>query len=227
MPQQLLKIPLRNYKYCYFVPSVIRLTGLFKFNCMHKCAALLLSAGVYLLAACGNSDQKKVVVMASGKIEVKGDVVKFEPGTQHNEAEVVLSGNEVTIDLPGGKKGFAVTEPGVYVLNLQKDTLIGSIQRYGETNEGKISQETLMQRMDSLQNLMVGTGVTDAKKNYFIPPMQITKITTDQNAIIRGAFRGIPASIEPIDGKVPEVYKFITNKDARETLDRLKKMMTE
>jgi hypothetical protein len=84
-----------------------------------------------------------------------------------------------------------------------------------------------MARMDSLKNLMVGTGVTAEKKNYFIPPMQIQKITTDQNAIIRGAFRGIPASIEPIDGKVPEVYKFITNKDARETLDRLQKMIAQ
>lgn len=194
---------------------------------MKKWNIVLLAAGIGLLSACGNSNQKKVVVMASGKIEVKGDQVKFEPGTQHNEADVVLSGNEIMIDIPGGKKGFAVTEPGVYVLNLQKDTLIGSIQRYGETNEGKISQETLMARMDSLKNLMVGTGVTAEKKNYFIPPMQIQKITTDQNAIIRGAFRGIPASIEPIDGKVPEVYKFITNKDARETLDRLQKMMAQ
>lgn len=194
---------------------------------MKKWNRVLLVAGIGLLSACGNSSKKKVVVMASGKIEVKGDQVKFEPGTQHNEADVVLSGNEIMIDIPGGKKGFSVTEPGVYVLNLQKDTLIGSIQRYGETNEGKISQETLMARMDSLKNLMVGTGVTAEKKNYFIPPMQIQKITTDQNAIIRGAFRGIPASIEPIDGKVPEVYKFITNKDARETLDRLQKMMAQ
>ena len=29
------------------------------------------------------------------------------------------------------------------------------------------------------------------------------------------------------DGKVPEVYKFVTNKDARETIGRLEKMLKQ
>jgi hypothetical protein len=180
------------------------------------------------LAACGGGDVKKVVVMASGKFAVNGDAINFEPGTQHNEAEIEIKSGKITVSSSQGSKDYAVNEPGVYLLNLQNDTLIGSIQNFGSGGgESKITQEILIARMDSLKQLTTGANVSAAKKNYFIPPAVLQKITSDKNAIVRGPYRGIPASIEPVDGKAPEVYKFITNKDARETLGRLETMLKQ
>ena len=181
-----------------------------------------------LLAACSSTPQKKVVVMASGKLSVNGDVVSFEPGTQHNEQTITLKGDKLTVTDPSGSKDYAVTEPGTWLLNLKKDTLIGSFQVFGEagTREGRITHEQMMQRMDSLQQLMTGANVTAARKNHFLAPNDLKKITSADNAIVVGPFKGMPASLEPDKkGNIPEVYKFISNKDARETLDRLEKML--
>ena len=50
-------------------------------------------------------------------------------------------------------------------------------------------------------------------------PYNIKKIGTEVTAIVRSSFRGIPGVVEAgSDGKVPEVYKFFTVKQKRETL---------
>ncbi len=184
------------------------------------------------LAACSTPPQKKVVVMASGKFTVSqnGDAIQFEPGTQHNEEVINLKGDKITLNNGGTTKDISVAEPGVYLLNLKNDTLIGSLQVFGDasTRESRITQEELMTRMDSLQQLMVGSNVTPERKNHYLAPGDFKKISAEDNAIVVGPYRGIPASLSPdADGKVPEVYKFITNKDARATLDRLTKMLKE
>lgn len=170
--------------------------------------------------------------MASGKFTVSpnGDAIQFEPGTQHNEQVINLKGDKITLTNAGANKELTVSEPGVYLLNLKNDTLIGSLQAFGDasTREGRITQDVLMERMDSLQQLMQGTNVSAEKKNHFLAPGDFKKISSKDNAIIVGPFRGIPASLSPDkDGAIPEVYKFITNKDARATLDRLTKMLKE
>ncbi|MBC6491152.1 hypothetical protein ACFSQD_14670 [Flavihumibacter stibioxidans] len=185
-------------------------------------------SALVMLAACSSAPQKKVVVMSSGKINVTGDAVSFDPGTQHNEQTITLKGDKLTVTDPSGSKDYAVTEPGTWLLNLKKDTLIGSFQAFGEagSREGRITQEQMMERMDSLKQLMVGANISAARKNHFLAPGDFKKITTADNAIIVGPFKGMPASLEPDKkGNIPEVYKFISNKDARETLDRLEKML--
>lgn len=190
------------------------------------------SLALLAFASCSTPPQKKVVVMASGKFTVSqtGDAIQFEPGTQHNEEVITLKGDKITLNDGTGSKDLTVTEPGVYLLNLKKDTLIGSLQSFGDasTRESRITQEVLMNRMDSLQQLMVGTNVTPERKNHFLAPGDLKKISAEDNAIVVGPYRGIPASLSPDkDGKVPEVYKFITNKDARATLDRLTNMLKQ
>lgn len=190
------------------------------------------SIAALAFAACSTPPQKNVVVMASGKFTVSptGDAIQFEPGTQHNEQIISLKGDKITLNNGSTTKDLTVTEPGVYLLNLKNDTLIGSLQAFGDasTREGRITQEELMNRMDSLQQLMVGTNVSAEKKNHYLAPGDFKKISSKDNAIVVGPFRGIPASLTPDkDGNVPEVYKFITNKDARAILDRLTKMLKE
>jgi hypothetical protein len=41
------------------------------------------------------------------------------------------------------------------------------------------------------------TGVSEAKRNYSIPPMSIAKITKNTDAQIIGPFRKIPGSFDP------------------------------
>ncbi|KIC94773.1 hypothetical protein [Flavihumibacter solisilvae] len=191
---------------------------------------LIAAAAVAAFAACSTPPQKKVVVMSSGKMVVTGDAIKLEPGTQHNEETITVNGDKITVNSPSGAKEYPVTEPGSWLLNLKNDTLIGSYQSFGEagSREGRISQEQMQERMDSLSQLMTGSNVSAAKRNYFLAPGDFKKITSAENAIIVGPFKGMPASLEPDkNGQVPEVYKFITNKDARETLSRIEKMLKE
>lgn len=188
--------------------------------------------GVAFLFACSSqhTPAKKVVVMSSGKLTVVGDVVTLEPGTQHNETPVKLTGSTLTVKNGANSKEYAVPEAGTWLLNLKNDTLIGSYQNYGDASgrESSISQEVMMERMDSLKALMQGSNVTAAKKNHFAAPNQLIKINGEDNTIIVGPYKGIPGSLTPgDDGKVPEVYKFITNRDARETLDKLEKLLKQ
>ncbi len=191
---------------------------------------LLYLFAITAFTACSTPPAKKVVVMASGKINAAGDVLTYEPGTQHNETSINLQGDKLTVKNGSDSKDYPVTEAGTWLLNLQKDTLIGSVQNYGESDsrEGSITQEALMERMDSLRQLTLGTNVSAAKKNHFLEPGSLKKISAEDNAIIVGPFKGMPASLTPgKDGKTPEVYKFITNNDARETLGRLEKMLKQ
>ncbi len=190
-----------------------------------------LFAAVFLCSCSSHqAPGKKVVVMSSGKVTVAGDIVTLEPGTQHNETPVTLAGTKLTVKAGGDSKDYEVPEAGTWLLNLKKDTLIGSIQNYGgeSTREGSISQEVMMERMDSLKALMQGTNVSAARKNHFAAPGQLIKINGEDNTVIVGPFKGIPASLTPDHaGKIPEVYKFISNKDARETLDKLEKLLKQ
>jgi len=91
--------------------------------------------------------------MASGKIKVEGESISYEPGTQHNEATITITGDKLVVNTGTASKEYPVATAGTWLLNLQKDTLIGGYQSFGEaaTREGKITQDQLQQRMDSLQ----------------------------------------------------------------------------
>jgi hypothetical protein len=179
-----------------------------------------------LLAACSGG-QKKVMVMASGELTADGNTIKVDPSLTHNEKELVFTGDKVTLTVQstnGTSKTFDLTENGSYLLNLQMDTLIGGIVNYGAGDgmPGSITSDQLDHIIDSTKQLMAGQNASDEKKSYFLPPFTIKKLTTQDNAKIIGSFKGIPYSNEPdASGKIPEVYKFFTNKQKRETLNDL------
>ena len=69
---------------------------------------------------------------------------------------------------------------------------------------------------------MLGKNASAANKTFFIPPATIQKISAEENARLVSSFKGIPYKVEAdADGKIPEVYKFFTNKQKRETLTEL------
>lgn len=191
---------------------------------MGKLLTNLFIVFIAILAGCSGGVEKKVLVMASGKIDVQGNTVNFQPSSQHNEVEVGVTGDKLTVASPSGSSDFPVPENGLYILNLKKDTLVGSYQRLGTDNSQQvISQENLKSRIDSLNQLMVGSNTNAANRNFNIPPNQLSKITANTNAQIVGPYKKMPASFEA--GKEHEIYKFYTNKEMQEIINKLKPMV--
>src|SRR5687767_7835332 len=116
----------------------------------------------YCLTACsGGGEGKKVLVMASGKVQVNENVVTLEPGTTHTEMEIPVTTDKLTVNSPAGSTDFKVADAGLYLLNIKNDTLVGSYQRIGTDNsQTVISQENLKTRIDSLNKLMAGTNTS-------------------------------------------------------------------
>lgn len=198
-------------------------------------AIMLACFAMFLLAACSSNHEKKVVIMANGKmtIDESKQNIKLEPSNTHTEEELVFnSGDKVTINVDGGNgvKTFDVTDDGVYLLNLKLDTLTGGMVKYStEGRAGSMSREQLDRMIDSTQKLIIGQDVSDAKKNYFVIPWNIKKVTDNINARLIGPYKGIPYKIEEdASGKPTEIYKFFTNKQQRESLgDLLGRMNTK
>jgi hypothetical protein len=180
----------------------------------------------FFFAACSGGGQKKVVVMANGKFTVTDKTIKIDPSLTHNEQELYFKDDKLTLTVEntaGGTKTFDLTENGVYLLNLQSDTLIGGIVNYGTGGmPATITAEALDHIIDSTQQLMAGQNANDAKGTFFLPPFTIKKISAKENTRLVGSFKGIPYKIEEDNnGKIPEVFKFFTTKQKRETLNDL------
>lgn len=192
---------------------------------MKSFLVLLISIISFSFYSC-SGDGKKVVVMASGTIKADGSTITLQPGTTHNEQTISPGGDKITVNSPSGSKEFEVKESGLYLLNLKKDTLAGSYQKTGTDNSQiVITQENLWERVDSLTLLMKGQGVSEAKRNYSIPPMSMAKITNNTNAEIVGPYRKLPGSFDP--SKEHEVYKFFTNKEISDIIEKVKKNMAK
>jgi hypothetical protein len=182
------------------------------------------------LTACSGGGDKKVLIMASGKVTADGEKknVKLDPGTSHNEQEITLPGADketITVESPDGNKTYDLEGAGYFVLNLKPDTLVGGVVRYGSTGMAtNLSNEQVDHIIDSTQKLMLGQNASDASKTYFIAPFTVKKVSDNSGSKVVGPYNGIPRSIEvDEDGNGPEMYKFFTNKQKRETLVDLQK----
>ena len=191
---------------------------------MQRFSVSILLAAVSLLTACA-AHSKKIIVYASSSIQADntGMNITVTDGTTHHEQELEFKGADpVTLNIqsPSGKYTLEAKEDGLYVINLKNDTVVGSYQHVGEDNgDSKITQDALKQKVDSLQKLVAGLNISAANRNYFIPPGKIAKITADTRAKVFGPFTTIPGSFDA--GSVPEIYKFYTNKEVWEIINRL------
>jgi hypothetical protein len=70
---------------------------------------------------------------------------------------------------------------------------------------------------------MRGQNVSEAKRNFSLPPFTIARITKNTDAQIIGPYRKLPGSFDP--NREHEVYKFYTNKEIGEIIEKVKKMM--
>ena len=200
---------------------MIKTLSSFAFCCIAIC----------MLAACGGSHHKKVVIMSNGKLTLdeSKQKIKQDPGNTHVEEILEFTTDKVKLEVESsyGKKEFDLTEDGVYVLNIKVDTLVGAIVNYAASQKAtSISGETLDRMIDSTRQMLEGKNVSDEKKTYWIVPNTIKKVTAATNATILGPYKNIPSEVS-VDGsgKPLEVYKFFTNKQKRETLDDMLKRL--
>lgn len=189
-----------------------------------------------LFAACSSGGSgKKVVVMSSGKIQVDPadpKVINFTPGTQHNEQELTFSGSDkvtITVKSADGSKTYDLPDQGLYLLNLKNDTLLGNLVNFGQSGmPTSISTEQLEHIIDSTKQFINGQNVSDEKKTYFLVPGSIKKLSANSNGSVLNPYKAIPYSVEvDKDGKAPEIYKFLTVVQKRESLDEMIKRMTK
>jgi hypothetical protein len=187
-------------------------------------AIILLAA----FTACGHG--KKIIVYAntdSFDVDASQKNITLTNGTTHQEKELEFSGSDpVTLNIKSSSGTFTLqaTEDGLYIANLQKDTLVGSYQRIGADN-GKViyTPELVKKTVDSLAQLTTGLNANAANKNYFLLPNKIIKVTENTKAKIYGPYTTIPSGFDATT--VPELYKFYTNKDIREIMDKLTGMV--
>jgi len=178
------------------------------------------------LGAC-SSHQKKVLVYANSKIQVDDSQknITVTDGTTQVEQELNFNtGDVVVLNITNSKGQYKleVTEDGLWLANLKKDTLVGSMQHTGETRNTRITQDELKLQLDSLNKLVRGENVTAAAKNYFIPPGKIQKISNFTNAKIFGPFTPVPSAFDA--GSVPEIYKFYNLSEENEIISKLTEM---
>jgi hypothetical protein len=194
---------------------------------MQKLSGFLLLLVITGFTACKGHD-KKVLVYASSDIQVDNTKqhITVSDGSGHREQELEFSvGDPVALDVqsPTGKLSLNVQEDGLYILNLQHDTVIGSFQHVGaENGEARITQDMLKQKLDSLQKLTRNENVNEANKNYFIVPGKMVKISSNTQGKVFGPYITIPGSFDA--GSVPEVYKFYSIGEIREIIANLQKM---
>src|SRR4030095_15500379 len=184
---------------------------------------LLILAYACLLCGCGQKG-KMVIVMTSGEATLAGTALSINPGNTHTEQVQKYASGVNSIDIKGfpAATSASIGETGLYVLNLKNDTLVGSLQNFaaGEA-ANKITQDELKKKIDSLQSLVVGQNASTANHNCFIPPGKAQLISTNMEAQVYGPYVKTPSTVE---GNA-EVYKFYTNKQVRETIEKLTKMM--
>ena len=141
----------------------------------------LILVGLVFLGAC-SSHQKKVLVYANSKIQVDESQknITVTDGTTQVEQELNFNtGDVVVLNITNSKGQYKleVTEDGLWLANLKKDTLVGSMQHTGESRNTRITQDELKLQLDSLNKLVRGENVSAAAKNYFIPQDKIQNIS--------------------------------------------------
>ena len=193
-----------------------------------KTNLIILAACVLVFTAC-NNHIKKIIVYANNEADIneeaktvtqKDTVGHLDKTIQYSTGDKVLLktkslAGETTIDIP---------EDGYYIVNLKaKDTIIGGYQKYATPGEANrvMTQADLLRNIDSLQQMIENKNISTANRTFFILPNTSAKITANTEATIVGPYRRM-TSIAKEGDKDPEVYRFYSITEVRETIAKLK-----
>jgi hypothetical protein len=194
---------------------------------MHRLSLLLLICSSVFIYSCHS---KKVVVYADNDIQVDNAQknITVTDGTTFTVKELDFSSSgavDVDVQWPKGKMVLTTSpEDGLSIANLTADTIVGSYQRVGADNgQVKLTTDQLKYMVDSLYQLTGGMNVIPRNRNYFIPPGKVVRISENVKAKIFPPYTKIPGGFDA--SATPEVYKFYTNREVREIIDNLTKMI--
>jgi len=150
--------------------------------------------------------------------------ISAKDGRGHEEKIINISSAEVALKLngPTGEASVTFKENGLYIINIKNDTIIGSKQNYitPKLQKDMMTQDELKVKIDSLYQLTEAKNISAANHNFFILPNQAVKITDNLEAIIVGPFHQMTTA-ERVDGVEPEIYRFYSIREIRETIAKL------
>lgn len=190
----------------------------------------ILSAAVLFASCSGHT--KKVIVYANNDavINEEAKTVVNKDNTGHLDKTLLYStGDKVTINvtfMDGKTAAIDLPEDGYYIVNTKaKDTIVGGWQKFSTPEEANrvMTQEELKHNIDSLKQMVAGANISAASRTYFILPGAAAKITANSNAEIIGPYHRI-TSIAKVGDEEPEVYRFYSIGEVRETIGKLEKL---
>ena len=193
---------------------------------------LLFAAGaVCLLLASCSSGSKKIIVYTNNDAIVDQDAKTITQKATEGHVDKTLTyggGDKVTltVKLLSGEKTIDIPDNGYYIVNTKdKDTIIGGFQKYSTPEEANrvMTQEQLAHNIDSLKQMVTGSNTSPANKTFFIPPYAAAKITDNTDADIVGPYHRM-SSVAKVGDKEPEVYRFYSIREVRETIEKLEKL---
>ena len=192
---------------------------------------LLAAAGAAFFASCGGGAAEKLLVYTNNgaSINEAAKEITIKDTFGHNEKEIVFkSGDKAAINVKAadGNKSIEIPGAGYYVVNAKaRDTIIGGFQKYSAPDQANrvMTQEQLARNIDSLKQMLTGSNISEANKTFFIPPYSAAKITDNADAFIVGPYHRM-TSIEKVGDKDPEVYRFYSVREIRETIGKLEKL---
>lgn len=158
--------------------------------------------------------------------DTKTIILKDGGGTDEKTMQLNSSGKiTLAIQKEDGNTTVDIDDDGYFLLNGKKDTIVGSYQNYAAPSDTfkVVSQAELKKAIDSLQLLIENKNVSAANRNYFILPYHAAKITGNIDATIVSPYHRM-TSIEKVGDKDPEVYRFWSVAEIRETIEKLKAM---
>lgn len=186
--------------------------------------AIILFALV-LLTSCANHN-KRIYVMSKGgaNYDEASKTIAAKDGRGHEDMIITISSAEVALKLngPTGEGSVNFKENGLYIINIKNDTIIGSKQNYvsPKLQKDMMTQDELKSKIDSLYQLTAGKNISAANHNFFIVPNQAVKITDNLDAIVVGPYYQMTTAAR-VDGVEPEVYRFYSIHEIRETIMKL------
>ena len=191
---------------------------------MKKIALYCLS--LLMLSAC-SSGHKKIIVYIKGSSTVNEDAKTITVIDGSGSVEKTISyktADKVQLQVKGLGDDAAVSidDNGLYILNAKNDTIIGSYQNYADPKSAPAvkTQADLKHGIDSLVQLTQGKNISSANRNFYLLPKTAVKISDNLDAFVVGPFHHM-TSVAKEGDKTPEVYRFYSIKEIRETIDKL------
>ncbi len=184
-----------------------------------------------MLASC-TSHTKKVIIYANSKAEISeaAKTITNKDNTGHVDQTYTYStGDALTFTvqpMEGSAYTIEVPEDGYYIVNTKaKDTIIGGFQKYSTPEEANrmMTQDDLKRNIDSLKQMVAGTNISAANRTFYILPGKAAKITDNVQAEIVGPYHRM-TSIAKTGDEEPEVYRFYSISEVRETIAKLEKL---